>query len=74
MSSSCVTHHVYSAEHITEASVPFWYFVVLFFLMGIATLSRETALSKLLFLPSEKGSFLKGKNLLPKRAGKQESK
>ena len=29
------------------------------------TLSRETTLSKLILLPSEKGSSLKGKNLLP---------
>ena len=29
------------------------------------TFSRETTLSKLFFLPSEKGSTLNGKNLLP---------
>ena len=34
-------------------------------LTGTHTLSRATALSKLLSLPSEKGSSLKGKNLLP---------
>ena len=34
-------------------------------LRGVDTLSRETTLSKLCLLPSEKGSFPKGKNLLP---------
>ena len=33
-------------------------------LMGTDTLSREVTLSKLFCFPSEKGSALKGKNLL----------
>ena len=35
------------------------------YLRGMNTLSGETTLSKLFCLPSEKGSTLKGKNLLP---------
>ena len=35
------------------------------FLRGMDTLSGETSLSDLFYLPSEKGSALKGKNLLP---------
>ena len=36
-----------------------------FKLSGVDTVSREVILSKVLLLPSEKGSTLKGKNLLP---------
>ena len=35
---------------------------------GIDTFTRETTLAKLFLLPSEKGSSLKGKNLLPRGA------
>ena len=36
---------------------------------GTDTISREETLTKLILLPSEKGSTLKGKNLLPFQKG-----
>ena len=56
------------SRHSSEARIRFCKYFLFLWSRGVDTLSGEATLSEWVLLPSEKGSTLNGKNLLPRGA------